>query len=75
VQVDNTWQAISTLMQAADTACYAAKEAGKNRVHVWFDTDKAMRERQGEMQWANRLELAIDQDHFVLYAQKIENIF
>lgn len=74
VQVDNRWQTNSTLMQAADAACYAAKEAGKNRVHVWFDSDKALRERQGEMQWANRLELAIDQDYFALYAQRIEKI-
>ena len=71
VPVDTRWASPAAVMQAADTSCYAAKEAGRNRVHVWFDTDLAMRARQGEMQWATRLEQAIDDNHFVLYAQKI----
>ena len=38
---------------------YAAKEAGRNRVHAWFDTDITKRARHGEMQWATRLEQAL----------------
>ena len=72
VPVDNRWPNTAAAMQAADTSCYAAKEAGRNRVHAWFDTDKAMRARHGEMQWATRLEQALDDDSFVLYAQRIE---
>ena len=72
VPVDNRWPNTAAAMQAADTSCYAAKEAGRNRVHAWFDTDTAMRARHGEMQWATRLELALDDDRFVLYAQRIE---
>ena len=72
VSVDNRWANTAAAMQAADTACYAAKEAGRNRVHAWFDTDQAMRARHGEMQWATRLEQALDEDRFVLYAQRIE---
>ena len=71
VPVDTRWANTAALMQAADTSCYAAKEAGRNRVHAWFDTDLAMRARHGEMQWATRLEQAIDDNGFVLYAQKI----
>lgn len=71
VPVDARWANTAALMQAADTSCYAAKEAGRNRVHAWFDTDQAMRARHGEMQWATRLEQAIDDSRFVLYAQKI----
>jgi EAL domain-containing protein (putative c-di-GMP-specific phosphodiesterase class I) len=41
-------------------------------VHAWFDTDQAMRARHGEMQWATRLEQALDEDRFVLYVQRIE---
>ncbi len=72
VPVDRRWANAAAAMQAADQSCYAAKEAGRNRVHAWFDTDDALRARQGEMQWASRLEQALDEDRFVLYAQKIE---
>lgn len=72
VPVDNRWANAAAVMQAADTSCYAAKEAGRNRVHAWFDTDMAMRARHGEMQWTARIEHALDEDGFVLFAQRIE---
>jgi EAL domain-containing protein (putative c-di-GMP-specific phosphodiesterase class I) len=72
VPVDRRWQTTAAIQQAADTSCYAAKEAGRNRVHVWFDTDVAVRERQFEMQWTTRIEQALDDDGFVLFAQRIE---
>jgi diguanylate cyclase len=71
VPLDRRWQTASGLQQAADTACYAAKEAGRNRVHTWFDTHAASRERQLEMPWVARLEQALDDDRFVLYAQRL----
>jgi diguanylate cyclase (GGDEF)-like protein/PAS domain S-box-containing protein len=74
VPVDNRWTTTAAVMQAADTSCYAAKEAGRNRVHVWFDTDQTMRARHGEMQWATRLEQALDEDGFVLFAQRIHAV-
>ncbi|MDZ5461462.1 putative bifunctional diguanylate cyclase/phosphodiesterase [Azohydromonas lata] len=72
VPVDARWGSLAAVMQAADTSCYAAKEAGRNRVHRWHDSDAALRARQGEMQLATRLEQALDEDRFVLYAQRIE---
>jgi len=71
VAVSSTFATVAAVMQAADTSCYAAKEAGRNRVHLWFDTDQALRERHGEMQWTTRIEQALDEDRFVLYAQRI----
>jgi diguanylate cyclase len=72
VALDMRWATTAALMQAADTVCYAAKEAGRNRVHTWFDTDQAMRTRHGETQWASRLEQALDDNRFVLHAQRIQ---
>ena len=72
VPLDKRWTDIESAMQAADTACRTAKEAGRNRVHVWFDTDKAMHTRRKDMQWATRLEQALDEDKFILFAQRIE---
>jgi diguanylate cyclase len=71
VPLDARWATPAAVMQAADTACYAAKEAGRNRVHTWVDTDQAIRSRHGEMQWATRLEQALDEGRFVLHAQRI----
>ena len=72
VPLDNRWPDTAAAMQAADFSCYAAKEAGRNRVHAWFDTDEVMRQHQGEMQWAIRLEEALDKNRFELYQQKIK---
>lgn len=69
--LDGRWANIANVIQAADSACYAAKEAGRNRVHTWIDADINMRSHQGEMQWATRIELAIDENQFELYAQRI----
>lgn len=71
VPVDDRWGSTAAVLQAADISCYAAKEAGRNRVHAWFDTDTAMRVRSREMQWAHRLEQALDESRFVLFAQRI----
>ncbi len=71
VPLDGRWVGAASVLQAADTACYAAKEAGRNRVHLWLETDRVVRARQGEMQWANRLTQALDEDRFVLFAQRI----
>ena len=72
VPVDKRWANTSAIQQAADSSCYAAKEAGRNRVHAWFDTDAAMQTRQLEMQWTSRIENALDEDGFVLFAQRIQ---
>jgi diguanylate cyclase len=71
VAVTRKFANTAAVLQAADTSCYAAKEAGRNRVHTWFDTDEAMRERHGEMQWTARIEHALDENRFVLFAQRI----
>ena len=74
VPVDARWSNTEAIMKAADASCYAAKEAGRNRVHVWYDTDQAMQARTGEMQWTTRIEQALDEDGFVLFAQRISQI-
>ena len=71
VPVDRNSITAAAVLQAADAACYAAKEAGRNRVQVWREKDQMIRARQGEMQWASRIEQALDRDRFELHAQRI----
>lgn len=73
VPLDDRWKNTAAVMQAADMACYAAKESGRNRVHRWFETDRAINERKGAMQWVTRLEQALDEDRFELWGQRIES--
>ncbi|MFK7830935.1 MAG: EAL domain-containing protein [Congregibacter sp.] len=62
---------ISVLMNEADTACFVAKDQGRNRVHIIQGEDREVHERQGEMRWVQRLHDALDGDRFVLYAQPV----
>lgn len=71
VPLDKRWANAAAIQQAADASCYAAKEAGRNRVHAWFETDATMRERNHEMQWTTRIQHALDHDGFELFAQRI----
>lgn len=61
----------TTVLSAADAACFAAKEAGRNRVHVYTPKDDELMARQGEMQWFSRLQSALDENRLLLYCQPI----
>jgi diguanylate cyclase (GGDEF)-like protein/PAS domain S-box-containing protein len=68
------WPNVAAALQAADASCYAAKEEGRNRVHIWRESDTGLETRLGEMQWVSRIELALDEDRFELHGQLIAPI-
>jgi len=72
VPVTRNWCDVTEIIKAADTACYDAKEAGRNRVCIWSDTNEELRARRALTRWASRIEEALDEDAFELYAQRIE---
>ncbi|MCI5076872.1 PAS domain-containing protein [Oricola sp.] len=71
VPIDNTSHSVAVILQAADTSCYVAKSSGRNRVHVWKESDEEMQARSGETRWATRIERALEENRFVLHGQKI----
>jgi len=62
---------VDSIMQQVDAACYEAKEAGRNRVHIVDSESLTANQRKKESLWAHRLRQAIDEQLFVLYGQPI----
>jgi diguanylate cyclase (GGDEF)-like protein len=71
VMLGERWHSISAVMQAADSACYIAKEAGRNRVYVYLDSDLDVQNQRGVTSWVRRLHDALDEGRMRLYWQRI----
>ena len=62
---------VAAVLSAADSACQAAKEAGRNRVHSFEENDIDLMRRRREMQWAARINNALEEGRFELFRQTI----
>ncbi|OQW42928.1 MAG: diguanylate cyclase [Proteobacteria bacterium SG_bin4] len=67
-----TNQGLTQALNAADSACYAAKEQGRNRVHV-YQANKPQQE-SNESQWVPRIQQALAEQRFCLFYQPIRLI-
>ncbi len=71
VAIDASTLNLDSVLSAADVACYAAKNAGRNRVHVYQADDKELAIQHCQMQWISRLTKALQSNSFCLYYQPI----
>jgi len=67
-------QGADEVLGAADIACYAAKDMGRDRVHVYKDDDSELLRRQTEMQWVSRIKNALEEGRFVLHQQQMRSL-
>jgi len=63
---------VAAVLSAADSACAAAKEAGRNRVYSFQENDIDLMRRRREMQWAARINNALEESRFELYRMTIQ---
>lgn len=64
-------RSLRDILAAADAACFAAKQAGRNRVVIHEHTSEKFDPNRSEMLWVSRLQTALMRDRFELYFQPI----
>jgi diguanylate cyclase (GGDEF)-like protein len=65
---------LDELLKSADAACYAAKDKGRDRVHLYQPDDVDLARQQGNSHWAGRILAALEQNRLELHYQPIAPI-
>lgn len=71
VFMDEGTEDTDAAMRCADEACYAAKDAGRNRIQEYELGDSRMMRRHGVMEWVTQLDKAVEDNRLVLNCQRI----
>ncbi|NET45176.1 EAL domain-containing protein [Okeania sp. SIO2B3] len=72
VSIDSSTQEdLASVLSAADAACYAAKNLGRNRVHVYQVDDNELVRQRNQIEWAVKIPQALEDNSFCLYYQSI----
>ncbi len=71
VPINQSSENMAGVLSMADAACYAAKDAGRNRTHIYAPDDTELAKRRGEMHWVAEINRALEESRFRLYFQSI----
>ncbi len=74
MEIDRHSRSVPALLSAADTACYTAKNKGRNRVQAFQRDDVELAQVHGEMEWVARITKGFEEQRFRLYFQRIAPI-
>ncbi len=75
VDIDEHSVSASRVLMQAGSACFLAKEAGRNRTKVFEATDTDVRRHQGTVQNLPIIEEALHEDRLQLFLQLIKPVF
>ncbi|WP_199711779.1 EAL domain-containing protein [Alginatibacterium sediminis] len=64
----------SAVLSEADSACYWAKENGRNQVCVFLPSDTELAANRNQSHWVERIESALKDNRFVLYQQSYRSL-
>ncbi len=62
----------TSAITAAEVSCDAAKAQGRNAVVIYNDNNSQVVERKSAMHWVNRVQAALREQKFLLFAQPIQ---
>ncbi len=71
VPIGASSESVTSVLSMADAACYAAKDAGRNRIHIYHEADTDFARRHGEMELVSQINSALEEDRFHLVSQPI----
>jgi diguanylate cyclase (GGDEF)-like protein/PAS domain S-box-containing protein len=75
IEIGREAGSVEQLLAAADSACYVAKKEGAGRVSVYSSRDEALARSTGEIQWLQKLQVALKEERFALYYQPIVSAY
>ncbi len=70
-QVTRDTEGIVAVMAAAEIACKAAKDGGRDRIEVFEQDNTTLVRRSEEIEWIGRVQEALRDDLFVLHCQPV----
>ena len=74
IEVNGQSESLEQVMAGADTACFMAKDKGRNQIQVFRMEDEEVSSRHGEVSWASRLLQSVEENRFFLVFQHVQRL-
>ncbi len=74
VPINEHTKSVTSVLSAADTACYVAKSEGRNRIHINDEHGVKLVRRRREMLWVSEITRALEENRFQLVFQPIVSV-